>query len=306
MSNGIVFNIQKCSIHDGPGIRTLVFLKGCYLSCQWCANPESQKFKPEIMNFYSKCIGCGQCYQICPFKAIYKSAKGFAIDREKCSDCGLCVEECYAESKKIMGKEMSPDQVFQEIRKDKVFYKGIANGGVTFSGGEPFLHADFLKETCQKCKDERINTAVETCGYAEFDQIKEVLPYLDSIFFDIKHYNTDLHKKYTGQSNEKILDNLKKINEYNIPITVRTPIIPGCNDSEKNIMEIAKICAALSSVKQYELLAYHELGLSKYDSLERPYLLRGVKTPKLSEMEKLVKIANEILNPLNKECVYKH
>ena len=305
MESGMVFNIQKCSIHDGPGIRTLVFLKGCYLSCLWCANPESQNFRPEIMNFYSKCIGCKECISCCPRGAIYEGKKGYAIHRERCNGCNQCVDNCYAEAKKLMGKTMTSEEVMEEVRKDKAFYAGRNGGGVTFSGGEPFLQADFMKEVLENCKREGISTAVESCGFASFSEIKKVLPYLDFIFFDMKHYDSEQHKKLTGQGNEKILENLQRINEYSIPITVRTPVIPGYNDDETNIIEIAKICAKLPNVRQYELLAYHELGVSKYENLDRIYELKETKTPDVTEMEHLVKEANKVLKAKGKICFYK-
>lgn len=302
---GTIFNIQKCSIHDGPGIRTLVFLKGCYLSCLWCANPESQHFQPEIMNFYVKCIGCGACEQVCEHGAISKVENKYVIDRAKCIECKKCTDICYAESKKVMGKKMTTEEVMREIRKDVIFYKSTAGGGVTFSGGEPFLQSEFLKEICNMCKQEGISTAVETCGYAEMEQILPVLPYLDYIFFDVKHADSDIHKKLTGQKNEKILKNLKKIDEYGIPITVRTPVVPGFNDGLDNIQAIAKVCAKLHNLKEYELLAYHELGISKYHNLERIYPLSKVKTPTVDDMQQYVDAANEIMKPIGKNCIYR-
>ncbi len=302
---GTVFNIQKCSIHDGPGIRTLVFLKGCYLSCLWCANPESQKFVPEVMNFYVKCIGCGECQKICKENAIIPKENGFAIDRNKCNNCQKCTEICYAESKKIMGKKMTTEEVFREIKKDSIFYKSTAGGGVTFSGGEPFLQSEFLLELCKLCKQEGISTAVETCGYADFENIEPVLPYLDYIFFDIKHTDSERHKELTGQRNEKILDNLQKIDKYRIPVTVRTALVPGYNDEIGNIRAIATICSKLNNLKEYELLAYHKLGISKYKNLERPYFLEDIEAPDAAKMQDYLSYADEILMQRGKYCIYK-
>lgn len=302
---GTIFNIQKCSIHDGPGIRTLVFFKGCHLSCLWCANPESQNFGAEVMNFYVKCIGCGACEQICPCHAVSQVDGRYVIDRKLCTNCKKCAEVCFAESKKVMGTKMTVDEVMEEIRKDSVFYHSTAGGGVTFSGGEPFLQSEFLKELCMNCRKEGISTAVETCGYADFEKIEPVLPYLDYIFFDVKHWDSEVHKRLTGQGNEKILENLKRIDTYGIPITVRTPVVPGYNDNADTIRAIAEFCGELHSLKEYELLAYHELGISKYRNLEREYLLEEVKTPGAEQMERYVGIANDILMPIGKTCIYK-
>ena len=298
----MVFNIQKCSIHDGEGLRTLVFLKGCPLRCKWCANPESQSYKKEVMEFPRKCIGCGICQKVCP-QAI-SSLEGYpTIDRSLCTNCLKCAETCYAESKKIVGKEMDAEEVFREIYKDRFFYRE-AGGGVTFSGGEPLTHARFIKEVAKKCKQYGINTAMESCGVGNYEEFKDLLPYIDSMFMDIKHIDPDKHKQLTGYGNEEILKNIQRIAASGIPITIRTPVVPGCNDSIENITGIAEFIAEIPGIKEYEILPYHELGKSKYTALGRTYELDGIQPPPDEEIQKLVAAANEILMKHGKCCFY--
>lgn len=299
----MIFNIQKCSIHDGDGIRTLVFLKGCPMECLWCANPESQSYKAEIMESQALCIECGVCQQVCPESAIPSSSNGYKIDRSLCTDCFKCTEHCYAESKVIVGKDYSIEELFDEIEKDRPFYS-MSGGGVTFSGGEPLTHPVFLREITKKCHENGINVVVESCGYGIYDEFKEALPYIDSMFLDIKHIDSNIHKDLTGKGNELIFENIKRIAEYGIPITARTPIVPGYNDSPENIIGISEFISTIPGITEYELLAYHNLGESKYNSLGRPYDLKGVQSPSDEEMRDLVKCANQILQDYNKKCFY--
>lgn len=296
----VIFNIQKCSIHDGEGLRTLVFFKGCPLQCMWCANPESQAFKPEIMESPVRCISCGTCRDVCPQSAI---SDDFIIDRALCIECMKCVDVCYAESKKIAGRNYTAEELYKEIEKDKPFYTRYG-GGVTFSGGEPFAHGKDLKDIAEKCHEKGINVVVESCGYGQFDQFKAALPYIDAMFIDIKHIDTEAHRKLTGAGNELILDNIRKISEYGIPITIRTPIIPGFTDGEENIKGIAEFAGSLSTVKEYELLAYHNFGAPKYEALGRQYLLANVEAPEDEKMRKLVKIAGGVLSKYGKQCCW--
>lgn len=297
----MIFNIQKCSIHDGDGLRTLVFFKGCPLRCPWCSNPESQSYGPEIIESPSKCIGCGLCRDRCPQRAIAGTGK---IDRTKCPEnCTVCTDICYAEAKRIAGKEYTIDELFDEIKKDFIFYE-MKGGGVTFSGGEPLTHGKYLKEIAQKCKKNRINVVVESCGYSPFAEFEGALSYIDAMFMDIKIIDSALHKKITGAGNELILDNIKKISEFGIPITIRTPVIPGYTDSVENITGIAEFITMLPAVREYELLVYHNLGESKYASLGKKYELAGVEPPSDEQMRQLVKKANSILQPHGKQCFY--
>ncbi|WP_432667142.1 glycyl-radical enzyme activating protein [Wukongibacter baidiensis] len=299
----MIFNIQKCSIHDGHGLRTVVFLKGCPLRCKWCANPESQIYQAEIMESQGKCIGCGVCIKECPENAIHLTNEGPQIDRDKCISCFRCVEHCYAGAKYIEGKEYSIDELYKEIKKDKIFYD-MKGGGVTFSGGEPLTQPGFLKDIAKKCHESGINVQIESCGYGEFKLFKEVLPYVDGMFIDLKHMNTKIHRELTGIDNAGILKNIKAIDDYGMSVIIRTPVIPNCNDSKENIEASARFIKTLSNVKEYELLPYHQFGINKYKALGREYLLTDTKPPTDEEIRDLVKYANDIFKGTDKVCYY--
>lgn len=298
MNKGIVFNVQKCSIHDGSGIRTLVFLKGCPLRCLWCANPESQNPYSELTCNEKKCIACKACIVACPKKCIVDTSY---FDRDVCDNCGDCVDVCYAEAKKITGKEMLSDELIDIIAKDHTYYEH-SGGGVTFSGGEPLQSPQFLYECVSKCKELGISAIVETCGYADYAQFSPIIDKLDMIFFDIKHADPKVHKVLTGVSNEKILENLKKINTHKIDIHVRIPIIPGYNDSMDNLKAIANLVAPLQNVKVVELIAYHKLGAYKYQAVGRKYTLEDVIPPSSETMLNYVNELNQILVKVGKKC----
>lgn len=299
----MIFNVQKCSIHDGVGLRTIVFFKGCPLRCKWCANPESQLYTPEIMEYPRKCVGDGNCVKACPVGSIRPTEEGLKIDREKCIKCFKCTEVCYALAKEVCGDEKTAEELFKEVNKDRHFYS-LKGGGATFSGGEPLTQPGLLTELAQKCKANRIHTTIETCGYGDYEKFKEAIPYLDYIFFDLKMMDPEKHKELTGVSNEVILDNLRKINAFGIPITIRTPVVPDSNDSIENIEAIADFIKDLSNVKEYELLPYHNLGESKYKALGKAYELENVKPPEDDFIRERVKAANKILKPYEKECFY--
>lgn len=297
----MIFNVQKCSIHDGEGLRTLVFFKGCPLRCPWCANPESQSFSAEIMEAPAKCIGCKMCYEKCYQNAIDASGH---INRSLCAEnCTNCADICYAESKKIIGEEYEVEKLLKEIKKDVPFYN-IYGGGVTFSGGEPLMQPEYLTEIARACRKNKINVAVESCGYGRYEAFKYALPYIDSMFMDMKIFNSERHKMVTGIENEEILFNIKKISEQGIPITIRTPIVPGYTDSKDNIIEIAEFIKKLPSVKEYELLFYHNLGSPKYAGLGRKYELEDIVPPSDEDMRKLTISANDVLEASGKECYY--
>lgn len=296
----MIFNIQKCSIHDGGGLRTLVFFKGCPLRCKWCANPESQRYDRGIMESPVRCVGCGLCRSVCPKGAIREDG---TIDRTLCDNCMKCTEVCYAESKKITGKDYTLDELYKEIEKDRPFYK-LYGGGVTFSGGEPLTQGEYLRDIAKRCHEGGIHVMVESCGYAVYDIFKDALPYIDSMFMDVKCIDSAKHKEITGAGNELILENIRKISEFGIPITIRTPIIPGYTDDVENIEGIAEFVGSLQTVKEYELLAYHNFGEPKYKALGREYELRGLETPCDEAMRNLVKTANGVLSKYRKECFW--
>lgn len=294
----MIFNIQKCSIHDGEGLRTLVFFKGCPLRCPWCANPESQEYGQEIMELPSRCIGCGACRKNCKNQAVGDEG---VILRDKCDKCFGCADCCYAEAKKVIGKEYTIEELFKEIEKDKPFYE-LFGGGVTFSGGEPLTQGKYLAAICKMCHENQIHVTIESCGYGNFSEFAPALDYIDSAFIDIKIFDGRQHKAIIGVDNALILGNIRKISEMGISTTIRTPIVPGYTDSWENISAIARYILTLDSVKSYELLSYHNLGESKYKSLGREYKLRGTETPSDETMRDLVKKVNEIFANSDKEC----
>ncbi len=268
---GIVFNIQRYSIHDGPGIRTSVFLKGCFLRCIWCQNPESQAIKPELFFFTEKCTGCGTCVAACPTNAIRIIEKKSVTDRNACKGSGQCVQACPGEARSLMGREITATELFHTIKSDEIFYRR-SDGGVTLTGGEPFLQHAFSKNILSLCRQAGIHTAIETCGYAGWEIVKDVLQYTDLVLYDLKHMNSEKHREYTGVPNSLILDNIRRIHhELRIPVWIRIPVIPGYNDSLENIRETAKFVAAeLDQSVPVSLLAYHRLGESKRERLGMP------------------------------------
>jgi len=281
---GIIFDIQRFSINDGPGIRTLVFLKGCNLRCQWCSNPEGQRFKPDLFFQPEKCIGCQACIKVCPQKAIIIKKSQIFFLRELCKNCGKCAEVCYAEARVMKGKEMRVDEVIKEIIKDNAFYTR-SQGGVTLGGGEPLLQADFVESIFKRCKERGLNTAIETAGHVPWGNIEKAIPYTDLFLYDIKHMDPKVHKKYTGVDNQLILLNLKKLAKKTASIIVRTPVIPGFNNTEIEISDIAKYVAKLG-IKELDFLPYHNYGKNKYNLLGRDYLFKNDKILNKKEVEK--------------------
>jgi pyruvate formate lyase activating enzyme len=288
---GIIFNIQHYSIHDGPGIRTDIFLKGCFLHCVWCQNPESQSLEPELFYFRERCTGCGKCAAVCPAKAIQIIEAQSNTDRNKCEGSGQCTQVCPNEARSLMGKEMTVHEVFQDVKGDEVFYKR-SNGGMTLTGGEPLFQVRFSKALLSLCRQAGIHTAIETCGYARWNIFQDILQYADLVLFDIKHMNSEKHLEYTGVPNDLILDNIQKTyHELRIPIWTRIPIIPGYNDSTENIHATARFVATkLGTSVPVHLLAYHRLGESKYERLAREGKSLSITPPTDEHMLRLQKI----------------
>lgn len=288
-----VFNIQHYSLHDGPGIRTIVFLKGCPMRCRWCCNPESQKYDQEISYVENKCIGlkeCGFCRNAAPENAIIFPENNAVIDMEKCSDCLKCAEVCPSRAIKVEGKKYGIKELVDIVEKDSVFY-GHGDGGLTVSGGEPLTHKEFLVDLLKEAKKRRISTAIETCGYADYEALYDAAKYLDTILFDIKSMDSLKHKEYTGKSNEKILSNFERLcKDYpNINKKVRTPVIPGFNDSVEDILKILDFIKDKPNVS-YEPLPYHSFGRGKYKALGREYPMGDVKleNEKIDEINRVV------------------
>ena len=269
---GLVTQIQRFSLQDGPGIRTTVFLKGCNMRCDWCHNPETLSFERELMLYDNKCIGCGQCFQVCPTGA-HKAEDGrHIIDRTLCRRCGRCAEECFAQAIILCGERMDTEEVMREILQDKAYYE-TSGGGVTISGGEVLCQKTFAGEILSACRNEGIATAVETNLSLPFDEIKDFLLQLDLVMCDLKLWEEKAHVEHTGISNRQILKNIRRLDETGMPFLVRTPLIPGVTDNPENIASIAAFLAPFSHLQYYELLNFNPLGAAKYQELHRynPY-----------------------------------
>ena len=277
---GIVFNIQKFSVHDGEGIRTLVFLKGCPLHCPWCSNPESQRREPERAYNPTRCLSaevCGRCARACPTGAVRVVNGLICFDRSMCTGCNACVRACPTGAQTVYGESVSVDHILKRVEEDDVFY-ARSGGGLTLSGGEALAQPDFALALLREAKARRIHTTIETCGHYSTDVLEEACRLLDALIFDVKCLDSERHKASTGVGNELILRNLHFVFEHfpDLPVLVRTPVIPGFNDTEEDILSIREMLPKRSTVR-YEALTYHRMGQPKYGYLGRPYPLEGVK-----------------------------
>ena len=286
MTTGIIFNIQRYSIHDGPGIRTTVFLKGCQLNCWWCQNPESQLCGQEMVFWEDRCIGCEACSLNCPSGAIQMENKKPVTDKSKCNLCGECSRICPTQAREMIGKKLTAEEIIKEVEKDLVFYEE-SGGGVTFSGGEPLGQSEFLESLLNCCQKKKIHTAVDTSGYISWEILSKISSKVDLFLYDLKIMDSKRHKKYTGVSNELILENLKKLTSVHNNIFVRFPVIPGINDDYQNIKEMGEFLSSLK-IAQVNLLPYHYIGVDKYRRLGMTYKLADIQP---SSEEKLSKIS---------------
>lgn len=282
---GVIFNIQKFSLHDGPGIRTIVFFKGCTMSCLWCSNPESQDVAPQIMFNKSLCTKCGRCESKCKISAIDMNSY-YRINKDKCIKCKNCVESCLNGALVLEGKECSVEEVIKELKKDSIHYRR-SNGGITLSGGEALLQPDFAVELLKECKSYGWHTAIETAMYVNSEAVKKVIPYIDLAMIDIKSINSKVHKKFTGVGNDIILNNIKLSDKLAKEIIIRVPIIEGFNADLESIKEIGEFSKALTKLKRIDLLPYHNYGESKYEAIGKDYLLRELKAPSENKMNTL-------------------
>ena len=290
---GTVFNTQKFSIHDGTGIRTLIFMKGCPLRCIWCSNPESQRTGPEVMFVRSKCTGCGKCAALCREAAVDDVT--FDIDRSRCVKCGLCTSKCYAGAKKMTGRQVTVREMMELIEKDRIFYTN-SGGGVTVGGGEPAMQHGFVEELLKACRESHIHTAIETCGYGRWQDICGMFDNADQIFFDLKAIDPELHRRLTGVSNELILHNAEQAAVRGKDVIFSIPLIPGCNDSLTNIEETGIFVGGLSgngSNVSIEILPYHDLGRDKYRWLDMDYGLEDTGKPDATQVEELKTILKD-------------
>lgn len=272
----LIFNILRGSLVDGHGIRTTVFLKGCPLRCLWCCNVEGQLTNNELKVTPEFCNGCGDCLKVCPTNAISVIGSGsdaaLKVNRALCTGCGKCSEVCYREALMDFGKYYTVDELFEIVKKDAASYR-ISGGGVTIAGGEATMFPDFTLALIDKCQDEYIHTAIDTCGYTINEKSFECLKRADLLLYDLKHMDSETHRKLTGVPNERILDNLKALNDMHKDIIIRIPVIPGYNDSEENLRASAELIASLKSVERLDLIGYHNYSQKKYQQLDRPYLM---------------------------------
>lgn len=268
MTNGFIFDIKRFSIHDGPGIRSTVFLKGCALACQWCHNPESQSFNPELIFKSDRCLVCGDCIEACPHGAIDLVEKTIQQNWSFCRGDGSCAAVCFPGAREIIGREVTPEQVLDEVIRDRIFYQE-SGGGVTFSGGEPLGQPDFLLECLRLAKEAGLSTALDTSGATSWDQLERQLPYLDLILYDIKIMDDQKHQRYTGVSNQEVLENFSSLVHTDLDLIVRRPVIPDVNDSEEEIEDLAEFLAKQNGKIKIDLLPYHSLSSDKYRRLGR-------------------------------------
>jgi len=284
---GMVFDIQRSSVHDGPGIRTTVFLKGCNLRCFWCHNPESWRPGQELLFYPTKCIGCGKCLAACALRCHSVTPEGERrIDRAKCTVCGACARKCYPGALILSGKERGVEGVMKAVWADAAFYRN-SGGGMTVSGGEPLLQPEFTLALLQAAKEEGIHTALDTAGHVDFTLFGRVLPYVDLLLFDCKCMDSAAHRQATGADNARILENLRQLGQGETPIWIRVPVISGLNDTEENMLALRDFLSGLPAVKRLDLLAYHNLGANKHASLGGDYAYQELKAPPMERMKEL-------------------
>lgn len=293
---GMITDIQRFSLNDGPGIRTTVFLKGCNLHCAWCHNPETIRKKNELMVYPANCIGCGHCVPVCPSGARSIAAGVLQFDRTRCTACGACAAVCFPGALKMAGRSVSVVEVMGEILQDRAYYAD-SGGGVTLSGGELFCQAEFADALIDACREEKIPVAVETNLNWQFESVRPILEKLDLIMFDVKIFDSVEHKRWTGVENAELLDNARRLDTLDRPLIARTPLIPGATDSAENIRAIAGFLRNFRNLRCYELLNFNPLGESKYRALEEknPFVsARPLKPEALNRLREAAESAGNL------------
>lgn len=290
---GIIFDIKHYAIHDGPGIRTTVFFKGCPLNCIWCHNPEGISSIKEVFLRAEKCRhDCRDCLDTCPVQALTKNGAVVKLNREACNGCGICEEVCVYGALEVAGKEMSTEEVIKKIEKDRIFYEE-SSGGVTFSGGEPLVQIEFLYELLKECGNRGLHRAVDTSGYSEFSNFEKIFPHVDLFLYDLKMINNEKHLYYTGCSNSLILDNLVKLAEKGGNIWIRIPLIKGINDNDEEISSIGRFLEKIVTVNEVQILPYHMGGAGKRKRLQHKEFSQDLEPP--SE-DRINQIKNNLTN----------
>ena len=290
MTKGMITTVQRFSLHDGPGIRTTVFFKGCNMRCLWCHNPETIQALPQLHVYPSKCINCGACVRVCPTNARVMRDSRLVYNRSLCKNCGRCVNECFTGAIALSGKEVTVAEVMAEILQDKAYY-ARSGGGVTLSGGEVLQQSEFAAALLTACRAEGIQTAIETNLNADFKIIDRLLPLLDLVMADLKLIDDDTHIKWTGVSNQQVIDNIRRLDQAGVPMILRMPVIPGVNDRDDEIQAIAQVVAGVKNLLYFELLNFNPLGGSKYASLDMADTFAAARPLPAARMEELAAIA---------------
>ncbi len=280
---GCYFALKRFAVHDGPGIRTTLFLKGCPLSCLWCHNPEGKSFKPQIAFYKHKCTNCLRCANVCK-NNVHDFDNEHLVTKDNCAFCSACATVCFNNAIEVFGKTVSVDEALKMVLEDRLFYE-TSSGGVTVSGGEPLMQADFVKALLKNLKEQNIHTAVDTCGYAPQEAFNSVLPYTDLFLYDIKAFKEETHVKFTGKSNKLIWDNLEYVTKNGKQVIIRFPFVPGYNDSEAE--EIAKKLTEFNNILSVDILPYHNFSSSKYDALGLEDTMPRIPMPTKEETEKI-------------------
>ena len=284
MESGLIFNLQKYSVHDGPGIRTTVFLKGCPLCCQWCHNPESISPRPEVILVSQRCIACGECRTACPFGGSLDGQGALPPRHESCILCAACVDACPTGARQMIGRQMTVDEVVEEVRKDRIFYED-SGGGATISGGEPLAQPRFAIALAQALSAAGIQVALDTTGFGCTEHLLAAAGFSDLVLYDLKAFDEARHRELTGVTNRGILENLKALAAVHRNIWIRIPVVPGFNDDGRELKQIATFVAGLRSVKLVNLLPFHSTGRHKYERLGWRHPLDGVAAPSAADME---------------------